>query len=149
VSSGLDFPVANLNNLQTDYLIKSGQCGLGSPRFQEYLYNPVANADGSHTQGWIFSYLGPPPNYNNCVIGSWQSSGNLAAPGNFVDDSQLPGGTFYDTWGSMQTKYGGFIVTQIILGSDYDQTSNGGGAGAPLWIDFDNTQIGSKSYGYQ
>jgi hypothetical protein len=127
--SGVDFAVptgltvASLNNLSTDYNFSAGGCGGGSPRFQ-------VNVTNGSTSGNIFMYIGPPPNYSPCALGIWLNSGNLAAPANLVDTSQLPAGAFYDPYAVAQSKYGSYQVTGIqlvadgawALGPGYNQT---------------------------
>jgi len=115
--SGVDFTVpsgltvADLNNLATDYKFTAGGCGGGSTRFQV----DVTNGPNS---GTISVYLGPPPAYSPCTLGIWQNTGNLAAPSNLVDTSQLPLGTFYDPYSNAQLKYGSYQVTAIQLVAD-------------------------------
>src|SRR5579864_294302 len=110
---GIDFSVpagmtfSQLQNLGTDYNFTAGSCGEGAPRFQ-------VNVDGVNA----FVYIGPPPNYTGCPMDVWTSTGNLASPASFVDTSQLPGGTFYDTFASADLKYGGDAVTGIQLVTD-------------------------------
>jgi hypothetical protein len=99
--------LATLQNLSTDYMFTTGSCGLGSPRFQ-------INVGGAN----IFVYIGPPPNYTGCAEDVWVSTGDLLEAALFVDTSQLPGGTFYDTWASALIKYGSMAVTGIQLVSD-------------------------------
>ena len=95
--SGVDFAVpagmtlADLNSLATNYEFTAGGCGGGSTRFQ------VAVTNGTNS-GNINFYIGPPPNCTGCTLGIWQNTGNLAAPSNLVDTSQLPLGTFYDPY---------------------------------------------------
>jgi len=111
---GIDFAVpagmtfAQLQTLATDYMFTENSCGGGAPRFQ-------VNIDGVNAQ----VYLGPAPNYTNCPQGSWQTTGNLVGSG-FVDTSQLPGGTFYDTWAHAEAAYGSDVVTGIQLVVDGD-----------------------------
>ena len=110
---GIDFAipsgmtVSQLNNLSTDYKFTAGSCGGGAPRFQINV--------GGHN---IFVYIGPPPNYVGCPAGTWFNTGNLLTPASLVDTSQLPGGSFYDTWAAAQSRYGGLAVTGIQLVTD-------------------------------
>jgi hypothetical protein len=107
---GIDFSVpsgttfSGISNLGTDYMFTAASCGGGSPRFQ-------INVDGVSA----FVYIGPPPSYTGCAMNVWTSTGNLAAPGGFVDTSQLPGGAFYDTFAAADAKYGTHAVTGIQL----------------------------------
>ena len=110
---GVDFStptgltVPQLNALSTDYKFTDGSCGGGAPRFQ-------INVDGKN----IFVYMGPPPNYTDCPANVWAATGNLLTPASLVDTSQLPGGTFYDTWAAAQARYGTSLVTGIQLVTD-------------------------------
>lgn len=125
---------ANIQTLATDYYFKHNSCGGGSPRFQINVLGSNANV-----------YIGPPPNYTGCPTNVWTSTGNLVAPANFVDTSQLPGGTFYDTFASADAKYGSDAVTGIQLVvdgewffSDHQQT-----------VLVDNVTINTKTYGFE
>src|ERR1044072_9799174 len=74
--SGVNFAVpagitvGMLNNLSTDYNFSAGGCGGGSPRFQ-------VDATNGTNSGTINFYIGPPPNYNTCVLNAWVNSGHL------------------------------------------------------------------------
>jgi hypothetical protein len=105
VPSGMTF--SQIQNLGTDYKFTTATCGGGAPRFQ-------INIEGKNA----FVYIGPPPNYTDCPQDVWVGTGNLATPASFVDTSQLPGGTFYDTFATAQEKYGSDIVTGIQLVTD-------------------------------
>lgn len=48
----------------------------------------------------------------------WQDTGNLVSVSSFIDTSQLPGGTFYDTFAAAEAKYGSHTVTGIQLVTD-------------------------------
>ncbi len=124
--------VGALSNLATDYKFSVGTCGLGSPRFA------VDVTNGSAT-GSLFFYLGTPPNYNSCPPGVWTASGNLASPANLVDSSQLPGGTFYDTYAAAQARYASYTVTGISLVVD----------GPNQTAQFDNSQINDTTVTYE
>jgi hypothetical protein len=142
--SGIDFVVpagmtfADLDDLATDYKFTAGDCGGGSPRFQVNLTDGV-------NSGNVFVYLGPPPGYTGCTFGVWSNTGNLAAPANLVDTTQLPAGAFYDPYSSAQTKYGGYDVTGIQLVAD-------GGwqvIGNVQTVLVDNVQIDSSVYTFE
>jgi hypothetical protein len=66
------------------------------------------------------------------------NTGNLAAPTNLVDDSQL-GGSFYDTYGNAQANYGNYTVTDIFLAVD----------GPNQTVDFDNSQVNNELFTYE
>jgi hypothetical protein len=110
---GIDFAIpagttfGQIQNLSADYQFTVASCGGGAPRFQ-------INVDGKNA----FVYIGPPPNYTGCPPNVWANTGNLATPTSFVDTSQLPGGTFYDTFAAADTRYGSDIVTGIQLVTD-------------------------------
>src|SRR5579864_1122402 len=95
IFSGIDFAVPanltinNLNDLSTDYNFQAGSCAAGSPRFGIQL---------AGFTGTIFVYIGPPPNYTGCPPNVWTNTGNLLTSASLVDTSQLPGGSFYETW---------------------------------------------------
>ena len=132
VPSGLTF--ANVKTLSTDYNFTVNSCGGGAPRFQINIAGKSA-----------FVYIGPPPNYTGCPMHVWTNTGNLATPTSFVDTSQLPGGTFYDTFASADAKYGSDVVTGIQLVVDagwFFPPSNQQEAR------FDNIQINSKTYSF-
>lgn len=139
VYSGIDYGVAsnltinNLSQLSTDYDFTASSCGVGSPRFGIQL---------SGYSGAIFAYIGPPPSYNGCPQNAWTNTGNLLGPTSLVDTSQLPGGSFYDTWSAAQTRYSGAVVTDIFLVSDY------GPSGSQTVI-IDNTNVNGTLYDYE
>jgi hypothetical protein len=123
------FTVADLNNLSTDYEFTAGSCGLGSPRF-----------GASTSAGTIFFYIGPPPNYTGCPAGVWANTGNLAAPTNLVDASQL-GGSFYEPYAMVQANYGSLAITDLFIVSD---------AGNPTQVVvIDNTMVNNTTYTYE
>jgi hypothetical protein len=137
---GIDFSVpsgttfGSMSNLGTDYMFTAGSCADGSPRFQ-------INVDGVNA----FVYIGPPPNYTGCPMNIWQTTGNLATPNGFVDTSQLPGGTFYDTFVAANVKYGTHAVTGIQLVID-------GGYAFPLTgqtVVVDNVMINDTTYTFE
>ncbi len=139
VFSGVDFAVSSgltinsLNTLSTDYDFTAGSCGLGSPRFGIQL---------AGFSGTIFVYIGPPPNYTGCPPNIWSNTGNLLTSASFVDTSQLPGGSFYDTWGAAQSRYSGHNVTDIFLVSD-------NGPSGTQTVLIDNTNVNGTTYDYE
>jgi hypothetical protein len=104
IPSGLT--VAGLGTLSTDYEFTVGSCWGGAPRFQVNVTTP---ANGTRN---IFIYIGPPPNYTGCPPSVWSNTGNLAAPTNLVDATQIGGG-FYELYAAVQSAYGGYPVTGI------------------------------------
>lgn len=133
---GIDFAtpsgmtVSELQNLSTDYMFTAGSCGGGSPRFQ-------INVGGAN----IFGYIGPAPSYTGCPTNTWVNSGNVLFP--FVDTSQLPGGTFYDTWAHAQTAYGSMTITGIQLVAD------AGWMFGTQTVQVDNVRINSTTYTFE
>jgi hypothetical protein len=117
---GVDFSipegltVADLGQLSTDYAFTAGSCFNGSPRFQVNVTTP-----SNGTQN-IFVYIGPPPSYAGCTQNVWSNTGNLAAPTNLVDATQLGGG-FYEAYSAVQTAYGSYPVTgiQVVVDAGY------------------------------
>jgi hypothetical protein len=125
--------LSSLQNLSTDYMFTAGSCGGGSPRFQ-------INVDGKN----IFVYIGPPPNYTGCAAGVWLNTGDLLEAALFVDTSQLPGGTFYDTWASALIKYGSHTVTGIQLVAD-----GGWAVGGTQTVQVDNVMINTTTFTFE
>ncbi len=112
--SGISFEVASgttfstLTTLSVDYNVTDTDCKAGSPRFA------ISLDTASGTKN-IFAYIGPEPSYNGCAMNTWASSTNLLSGTRFVDTSQLPGGTFYDTLAHATSTYGTLPVTGIEL----------------------------------
>jgi len=103
-----------LQNLSSDYQFTIGSCGDGAPRFVVTLTNGTVT-------GNVNFYFGAPPNYTGCPPNVWTNTGNLA--GGLVDDSQLPGGNFYDPYAASQTKFGGYAITDVFVVVDgFDTT---------------------------
>lgn len=130
VPAGMTF--GQLQNLSTDYRFTAATCGQGSPRFQ-------INIDGKNA----FVYIGPPPNYTGCPQNVWLNTGNLATPASFIDTSQLPGGTFYDTFASADLKYGNDVITGIQLVAD------AGYFFGTQTVLIDNTMINDRLFTYE
>ena len=136
---GIDFSVpsgttfSQVQNLSTDYKFTDGSCGGGGPRFQ-------VNVDGHNA----FVYIGPPPSYTGCPQNVWLSTGNLVTPASFVDTSQLPGGTFYDTFAAADIKYGSDLVTGIQLVTD-----GGWSVGGTQTVLVDNVMIDDTTYTFE
>jgi hypothetical protein len=82
-------------------------CGGGSPRFS------ITLASGKN----VFLYLGPAPNFNSCVLNSWQSSGNLIGNNDVgrYDTSQVQSGTQSNTYSGALALVGSQPVTSISL----------------------------------
>jgi hypothetical protein len=130
ISRPQDVTFGGLTQLQTDYNVQAGNCGGGSPRFSLAL-----DRDGDGTvDGHIFVYLGDAPSFScDRAVGHWVSTGNLiGSPDLRFDTSQLPGGTFYDSYAHTNAAYGSAKVTDISLVAD------GGwavGGNQDVWVD--------------
>jgi len=140
--SGVDFAVpagmkfSDLQTLSTDYDFTSGSCAGGSPRFQVNVQDPNTN-----TVKNIFVYIGPPPSYTGCPANVWANTGNLVAPANLIDTSQLTGGTFYDLVATAQGKYGTYQVVGIQVVADT--------FGAAQTVLVDNVAINDGIYNFE
>ncbi|HCF99265.1 MAG TPA: hypothetical protein DEV93_01820 [Chloroflexi bacterium] len=116
--AGIDIPLPvgttlnDISSLDATYQMTTGDCNVGSPRFSISLSPTVS----------IFVYFGDAPNYN-CGT-SPRSQPNLLIP--FVDDSQVPGGTFYDTYAHALILAGTQQVTDLAVVLD------GGWAGTQI-----------------
>jgi hypothetical protein len=82
--------VSDLEELSAVYEVTEGTLGGGSPRFSI----GVDTDDDGDADGYLFVYLGTPPDYVDGPSGVVKS-GNLL--NGFVDASQF-GGEFYGTW---------------------------------------------------
>jgi hypothetical protein len=140
---GVDFTVpsaltvADLDTLMTDYQFTAGGCGVGSPRFQ---INVTTPSNGTKN---IFVYIGPPPNYVGCALNVWANTGNLAAPTNLVDASQI-GGSFYEPYSQVQTDFGSYPVTgvQLVVDSGY-------AVGGTQTAQVDNVKINNATFTFE
>ena len=72
----------------------------------------------------------------------WVPSGNVLFP--FVDTSQLPGGTFYDTWAHAQAAYGNMTITGIQLVPD-----GGWAVGGTQTVLVDNVMINNTTFTFE
>lgn len=139
---GIDFNVptgltiADLDTLSTDYKFLAGQCAGGSPRFQ------LNVTDGTNS-GNIMVYLGIGGDYNNCGSSAWTNTGNLLEASDLVETFQLPGGTYQQSYGSVQSAYGTYEVTGIQLVMDSYWSS-----GTQTML-ADNVQINRSTYTFE
>jgi len=109
-----------LTVLATDYYVQTPHgIGAGSPRFS------IVMSDGKQ----VHVYIGDYPNFMYGPTGTWLWSGNLVTDGVLRwDTSQLPGGTFYDTYSNAVALANaqGLTIDCIYLGVDsgwwHDQT---------------------------
>jgi hypothetical protein len=135
VPAGTTF--ADLNTLSTDYNVTDDGCMGGSPRFQIR----VDTGDGIKN---IFSYLGPEPNYNDCALNTWLSSGDLLDSDRKIDTSQLSGGTFYDTYAHALSAYGDYEVISVQLVADAGWAA----ADGEQTVLIDNVNIDGTTYSF-
>lgn len=118
--SGINFALAtsttfaSLSNLSTDYNVTDDNCMAGSPRFQITVNTSTTTTSLKN----IFAYIGPEPSYSTCTQNTWASSTNVLSGARFLDTSQLPGGTFYDTYAHALSAYGSYQVTSVQLVTD-------------------------------
>jgi hypothetical protein len=114
--SGISFTLpagttfADLTQLSTDFNPTVGGCGGGSPRFTLHL------SSGKN----VFVYLGPSPNFTDCPLNAWQSSGNLIGNNDAgrYDTSQVQAGTQSNTYAGALALIGSQQVTSIDLVAD-------------------------------
>jgi hypothetical protein len=102
VPAGLKF--SELAHLEAEFMVTAGDCGGGSPRFQ-------VNVAGKNVQ----VYLGPAPNFSNCVKNTWLSTGDLIASPDLRFDTSQVGGKFYDNFAGAEAVVGNQVVTGIQL----------------------------------
>lgn len=124
-----------LTNLATDYYVKSGCFGGGSPRFQ------IDMSNGEN----IFVYLGTPPAFNDCPPpDTWLTTGNLASDsaGPRWDTSQLCPGTFYNTYSGAVTCADtlGLTINAVFLITDGGWSGNNAGGEAGQTFLFRNIE---------
>lgn len=145
---GVDFAVPagltvnGLTNLATDYMFTAGSCGVGAPRFQINVPE-TGPADGDPSGDNIFVYIGPPPSYTGCPPAVWSNTGNLFAPTNLVDATQL-GGAFYDPVANVKLSFGSLPVLGIQVVTD-----TGYAVGGTQTVVVDNTQINATTITYE
>jgi hypothetical protein len=135
--SGIRFDVPtgtkfmDLDTLQTDFRMMSGNCQAGSPRFQVRVQNPTTMQAGN-----VMVYLGTPPNYICGPTPAYVNTGNLLEDTDLIDTSQI-GGTFYHPVAVAQTTFGNYNVLSIALVVDptYGQV-----------VRFDNVNVDGTVY---
>jgi hypothetical protein len=105
--AGIDIPLpagttlSQISSLDADYQMTTGDCNVGAPRYS------ISLSSGAN----IFAYFGTAPNYHCGNTRQYQS--NLLQP--YVDTSQLPGGTFYDTYAHALQLAGDRQVTDLAV----------------------------------
>jgi hypothetical protein len=120
----------DLNTLSTDYYVNAGGCGGGSPRFQVGL---DTTGDGVRDKN-VFVYVGDAPSFSCAsAFQRWTSTGNVTTSSDArVDTSQLPGGTFYDTWSHAKTLAGSASITNVTFAVDAGWAFGGD---QDVWVD--------------
>ena len=93
--------------------------------------------------GYAVFYFGGSFAGQTCPQNAWTNTTNVASGVYPVDTSQgsLPGGTLVDTYATAEAKYGTYTVTDLFVVVD--------GFGAPIYAQFDNTQINSQTITYE
>ncbi len=122
-----------MTDLSTDFRIDGGDCGGGSPRFEISI---DTDGDGV-SDGNIFVYIGPQPNFVNCVWG-WQNTGNLTDITNTglrYDLTDLRG-SFFVTYTDALALLGDYNVLRVRLVVDGGWTTPRGQA-----VDVDNFRV--------
>lgn len=131
--AGIDFPSAagmtlsDITSLDAEYQMTTGDCNVGSPRYS------ITLSSGAN----IFAYFGDAPNYT--CGSSPRTQSNLLSP--YVDTSQLPGGTFYDTWSHALTLAGSQTVTDLAIVLD-------GGWSSPQVVEISSASINGTVYNF-
>ena len=120
--------LAQIEEMSTGYTFDTGDscCG-GSPRFA------LGTSLGPNNN--ISVYIGPTPNFTLCPSNTPQSTGNLIGSLELRwDTSQIPGGTFYDTYANAVTLLNGLSaqITSIILVADGSWCSGDGSQGVSV-----------------
>jgi hypothetical protein len=102
--------------LSLDYNVTDDDCKGGSPRLQVALDD--ADADTA-SDGNVFIYLGPTPNFTGCTPNATTSSGNLAASSTDLryDLTQF-GGAFYSSYNDMINLLGSSTIVSISAVAD-------------------------------
>ena len=140
VEAGTTF--ADLTTLSSDFRVDADDtCIGGSPRVQIGI---DTTGDGIR-DGNIFVYFGTDSAGAACTPGAWQNTGDFLEVGRLLDTSQLPGGTFYDTYATALTNYGAFGITSISIVTDSSWAAADGEHGA----DIDNTLINATLFTYE
>jgi hypothetical protein len=122
-------PLSALTSLSAD--VVSAQYGGGAPRFSVELSNGKS----------VFVYLGDAPSFGSGGAGD---TGNLVAGGDLrVDTSQLPGGTFYDTWADAEALAGSATISSIDFVVDGDWATGGSQT-----VVLDSVTIDGTTYGF-
>jgi len=101
---------SQISNLSANYTFAAGDCGGGSLRWQ------VAVDLGGNITRDIFIYYGDYPNFTTCTGFSSQSGQNMIGKLDLrYDTSQIPGGTFYDSYAHALTLVGNDPVVAATL----------------------------------
>ena len=127
---------SSLGGLSTDFNVTDDNCGGGGPRFTVTVTNGVITKN-------IFVYLGDHPGYDSCTANTWVSSGNLldGAANHTLDTSQLPGGTFYDTYANAVATYGAYTIQGISVETDSGWSAVASGGDGEQTVLIDNVKI--------
>lgn len=136
-----------ITEFSTDYNVTDDDCGGGAPRFQVRLdLNGNGVSDPFPTDGNIFVYLGPVPNFTGCLAG-WQSSGNLIGALDTRYDLTQVGGAFYDTYATALALHAGKLVLGVSLVVDGGWSQLDGEQ--TVWVDnvtVNNHQLSAQGF---
>jgi hypothetical protein len=135
--------VDDLATLETDYLVISGDCVGGAPRFEIFV-DADDSGDVSTGDRNIFVYIGPAPSFTDCPSG-WQSTGNLLTSSDLRVDTSQVGGTFYDTFANAQALVG----TSKVLDISFVVDSSWVAGNSPQTFDIDNVNINGSVYTFE
>jgi len=107
----------DISKLSAWFNVTATDCGGGSPRFSIAI---DMNGDGTFTQptdGHVFVYFGPYPNFYDCPFG-WQSTGNLIGNTDLRFDLSQVGGPWYGSYADALALLGNKRVLYISLNVD-------------------------------
>src|SRR5262249_13727359 len=113
---GVPLTFSQISNLSAYYTFATGNCGGGSLRWQ------IAVDLGGNSTRDVFIYYGDYPNFTNCIGPSSQSGQNMIGkPDLRYDTSQIPGGTFYDSYSHALTLVGNdpVVAASLVLDSGW------------------------------
>ncbi|HUQ80839.1 MAG TPA: hypothetical protein VM076_06870 [Gemmatimonadaceae bacterium] len=96
---------SQITNLASAYVFSVGDCHGGSLRWQVRLSTGPA----------IFIYYGAHPNFTDCTTASQTGVNLIGLPDLRYDTSQLPGGTFYDSYAHALTLAGSTTIVRASL----------------------------------
>ncbi len=124
--------------LSARYYLSDRDCLGGSPRIQLAV---DLNGDGL-SDGNVFAYFGPFPNFSGCTKNAWVAEA-LTADGIARWDLTQFGGAFYSTWSQVLAFFGDRPGHNVLRGSLVDDSS--WAAAATGLAFYDDLQIGDET----